>query len=68
MPSDDEIKKILCEPGPSSWFKLALSTALNRDPVDAANDAELLAIVLAKRAESINAAGLAAVVINRAKR
>ena len=68
MPSDDEIKKILSEPGTSSWFKLALSTALNRDPVDAANDAELLAIVLSKRAETIGAAGLAAVAINRAKR
>ena len=68
MPSDDEIRKILSDPGMSSWFKLALSTALNRDPVDAANDADLLAIVLGKRAESINAAGLAAMAINRAKR
>ena len=54
MPSDDEIRKILKDPGMSSWFKLALSTALNRDPVDAAADADLLAIVLARRADQIN--------------
>ena len=68
MPSDEELRKILKDPGMSSWFKLALSTALNRDPVDAAADADLLAIVLARRAGQINAAGLAAVTIMKAKR
>lgn len=56
MPSDDEIRQILDGPGTSSWMKLALTTALNRDPVDAVNDAELLALVLRHRAEQINEA------------
>ena len=35
MPSDDEIRQILAGPGTSNWMKVALSTAINRDPVDA---------------------------------
>lgn len=53
MPSDDEILQILKGPGTSNWMKVALSTALNRDPVDAVNDAELLALVLNKRLKTI---------------
>ena len=56
MPSDDEIRQILDGPGTSTWMKLALTTALNRDPVDAVNDAELLALVLRHRVEQISAA------------
>ena len=67
MPSDDEIRRILSGPGTSTWMKLALSTALERDPVDAVNDAELLAIVLRHRAEVIQSQALAAVAIRRAK-
>ena len=59
MPSDDEIRKILEGPGTSTWMKLALTTALNRDPVDAVNDAELLVLVLRHRAEQISAAAKA---------
>lgn len=59
MPSDDEIRQILQGPGTSSWMKVALSTALNRDPVDAVNDAELLAMVLGHRAEQISEAARA---------
>lgn len=55
MPSDDEIHQILAGTGTSNWMKVALSTALNRDPVDAVNDAELLALVLRHRAEQISA-------------
>jgi len=36
----------------SYWFKNALTDALKRDPVDAANDAVLLGLVLVKRAMS----------------
>jgi hypothetical protein len=43
-------------------MKVALSTALNRDPVDAVNDAELLAMVLGHRAEQISEAGRAEMV------
>lgn len=59
MPSDDEIRKILEGPGTSTWMKLALTTALNRDPVDAVNDAELLVLVLRHRAEQISEAARA---------
>ena len=72
MPSDEEIRKILKEPGTSNWMKLALSTALPRDPVDAANDAELLAIVLSERARKIGKRAAAEVsamaAIQRARR
>lgn len=59
MPSDHEIRQILAGPGTSNWMKVALSTALNRDPVDAVNDAELLALVLRHRAEQISVAAMA---------
>ena len=67
MPSDDEIRAILREPGTSQWMKDALSAALDRHPVDAVNDAELLALVLRHRAEVIQSQALAAVAIRRAK-
>ena len=54
MPSDDEIRQILSGPGTSTWLKNALTTALDRDPVDAVNDAELLAMVLGHRADQVN--------------
>jgi len=38
--------EILNDPSASGWLKVALETAMNRDPVDAANDADLLAKVL----------------------
>lgn len=41
-------------PGTSTWLKNSLTTALNRDPVDAVNDAELLAMVLGHRADKIS--------------
>ena len=37
----------------SRWIAAALRSALDRDPVDAAADAELLAKVLAKRANDM---------------
>lgn len=58
VPSDDEIRKICDDPSLSYWLKNALRTALERDPVDAANDAGLLALVLDKRAADISAAAL----------
>ena len=59
MPSDDEIRRIIQDPSVSHWLRNALSSALERDPVDAANDAGLLAVVLDKRASDIVAASLA---------
>src|SRR6185437_13642196 len=40
------IEQILADPAASDWLKAALHSALSRDPVDAANDAEVLARVL----------------------
>jgi hypothetical protein len=43
----------LRDPAASFWLKDALRSALSRDPVDAANDAELLARLLEERCRSI---------------
>lgn len=40
------ISELLAAPDASRWLKAALSTALVRDPVDAAGDAEVLADLL----------------------
>jgi len=68
VPSDEEIRQILNGPGVSKWMRLALSTALTRDPVDAANDAALLAMVLDKRAAEIAAQAMAKVALFKAQR
>ena len=57
MPSDEEIRRICEDPSMSDWLRIALLSALDRDPVDAANDAGLLAAVLDKRADAIIRAG-----------
>lgn len=44
---------ILRDPAASFWLKDVLRSALSRDPVDAANDAELLARLLEERCRSI---------------
>lgn len=51
---DALIAQILLDPSCSFWLKNALETALQRDPVDAANDAELLAKVLGDRAKNLS--------------
>ena len=47
------ITEILADDSASFWLKSGLEWALKRDPVDAANDADLLAKVLADRADEI---------------
>lgn len=47
------IVELLFDPTSSAWLKLALRSALCRDPVDAANDSQVLARVLAKRCDDI---------------
>ncbi len=44
---------VLGDPAASFWLKDALLSALSRDPVDAANDAEVLAGLLEQRWRSI---------------
>ncbi len=50
LPTIDEI---LDDPAASFWLRAALCSALSRDPVDAANDAEVLAGLLEQRWRSI---------------
>ncbi|WP_442763853.1 hypothetical protein [Malikia spinosa] len=68
MPNDEEIRELLADPGLSDWFKQALSSSLDRDPVDAANDAELLSAVLDRRSRAIAADALTSLVIRDAGR
>ena len=68
MPSDKELKAMATDPALSYWFKNALTEALKRDPVDAANDAGLLALVLDKRANELLAAAGAQAVIQKASK
>src|SRR5262249_40312179 len=53
--SDDlpSVSQVLGDPAASSWLTHALATALIRDPVDAANDAEALARLLDGRCREI---------------
>ena len=65
MPSDDEIRRLLQDPAISYWLRDALVSALKRDPVDAAADAGLLALVLDHRAADISARALTDLTIRR---
>jgi hypothetical protein len=47
------IEEVLRDPATSIWLRQSLSSALQRDPVDAANDAEILALLLARRCQTI---------------
>ncbi len=47
------IEEVLHDPAASLWLRTALRAALVRDPVDAANDAEVLARLLDRRCRSI---------------
>ena len=48
-----EIATVLHDPAASSWLKKCLCSALSRDPVDAANDAEVLAQLLERRCRDV---------------
>ena len=58
MPTDDELRVLVQDPTVSFWLRDALSSALCRDPIDAAADAGLLSIILDRRAAAINARNL----------
>jgi hypothetical protein len=47
------VEEILEDPAASDWLKAALRTALERDPVDALNDAFLLAATLEERLRAV---------------
>jgi hypothetical protein len=46
QPEVPTVEDLLNDPSTSFWLRNALTSALLRDPVDAANDAEILARVL----------------------
>ena len=48
-----EMTRILADPSASDWLKSAIRALLNRDCVDAANDAELLARLFADRLDAV---------------
>jgi predicted short-subunit dehydrogenase-like oxidoreductase (DUF2520 family) len=50
MPTTGEI---LSDPTASNWIKRALTEALLLDPVDMANEAEVLALLLSDRADNL---------------
>lgn len=51
MTVDDEIRAVLACASSSSWLRDALTSALTRDSVDAANDAEKLSELLSRRCD-----------------
>ncbi len=51
----ERLNTILNDPSASYWLKDALRSALRRDIVDAANDAQILADVLVDRCEDLTA-------------
>ena len=46
-------EEMLLNPNASEWLREALRTALMRDPVEAANDAETLRVLLLRRAAEV---------------
>lgn len=52
------IDSVLTDPASSNWLKAVLQSALLRDPVDAANDASILAELLDQNARSMAVAHL----------
>ena len=52
-PEPPTVDCILADLSASGWLKSAILAALSRDPVDAANDADVLAAVLDGRARDV---------------
>ncbi|ANJ76581.1 hypothetical protein PQH03_28655 [Ralstonia insidiosa] len=58
--TDMKVQQVLNDPSTSDWLKNALRAQLERDPVDAANDADVLAeIFRSKLAEVFGTTGSA---------
>lgn len=51
--ADARIASALVDPGVRDWVKDALQSALDRDPVDAAQDAALLAQLLGDKVDAL---------------
>lgn len=50
---DAQALAVLNHPATSKWLREALRSAMDRDPVDATNDAEYLAQLLRERCDAI---------------
>lgn len=50
---DENIAQIMAHNATSDWLKWALRTALTRDPIGVANDAEILFAILTTRMNAI---------------
>ncbi len=55
MPSTEQnqVEQVLASPATSTWLRNSLTAALQLDPVDAANDAELLSQLLGARCDQL---------------
>lgn len=53
MNTAEKIQQLLDSPSTSYWLKTALRALLERDPLDAASDAEVLADVMGARMNEI---------------
>jgi hypothetical protein len=57
MSIHEEIQRVIAAPDTSHWLRDALITASLRDPVDAANDAEVLSDLMSRRCAQLQGAG-----------
>ncbi|MBX8493179.1 hypothetical protein K5D42_25240 [Pseudomonas cichorii] len=62
MTIEDEIRSVIESVSTSHWLRQTLSTALQRDCVDAANDAEQLSDLLGRRCTALLTAATAGIV------
>jgi len=53
-----KIETVLSDPAASDWLKQSLRSALQRDPLDAANDAAALSLMLSRRSGDVLSAEL----------
>ena len=56
--TDDDLRAYVQGPAVSYWLRDALTLALSRDPVDAAEDAGLLSLILDRRVKAMTARNL----------
>jgi hypothetical protein len=57
MRKELEIEQVLADPVALFWLKECLRSSLGRDPVDAANDADVLAKLLDRRCQKLLSQG-----------
>ncbi|MCO2275025.1 hypothetical protein FA378_10995 [Pseudomonas aeruginosa] len=68
MSINEEIQSVLSNPETSYWLKNSLANALQRDCVDAANDAKMLNDLLTRRCDEALNAGSALLCADHGRR